>query len=154
MAVDFDIEQIKWLEENNFKQGDYEIIGIKESHDLKKKWRSTFLLNIVNENILHRCPICTADGKRGYSYDWHAFSWKLIEAEEIDENKINEKLKDSIGKLFLIWEKCNTHGLIMEVETIKNCDWSEATDIYIFNETFKWTIVVTHEGWVYSKSIG
>ncbi len=143
-------EQKLWLEENNIAPNEYEILDISKTEALKKKWISVFIPHVKNYEILHRCPVCSSEDKR--SYNWHAFSYNLVEAKEVNKNFFKEKLADYNKKLCLIWEECNSHGLGINSEIIRRCKWTN-TDIYIFDDTLTWTFVVTHEEWYYYKEL-
>lgn len=140
------IEQKIWLKENNFIPEDYKIIGARETLELRNKWRLFFISGVNNKGILHKCSVCNKEGER--SYDWHAFSYKEVGAKEVKGDFLRGKLSFINKELYLLWEECNTLGLIMKSNLIKNCKWTN-TDIYIFDATFEWSFVVTHEGWFY-----
>ena len=137
-------EQKKWLEENKITPNQYEILDIPKTDELKKKWRLSFISDIKQIEKLHKCPLCYKSDERLYSYDWHAFSWKLIEAKEVDKDFLSEKLKGYNKDLYLLWEECFSHGLVMSSEIVRNCKWIN-TDIYIFDDSFKWTFVAPHD---------
>jgi len=145
-------EQNKWLEENKITPDQYEILDVPKTDELKKKWRASFISGVEQKEILHKCPFCYKSNVRLFSYDWHAFSHKLVEAKEVAKDFLSEKLKGYNKDLYLLWEECESHGLVMSSEIVRHCKWTN-TDIYIFDDSFKWTFVVTHEEWYYYKEL-
>jgi len=144
-------EQKVWLKENNLSSIDYTILDMATTEELKRKWKSTFIPNVKNDKVLHKCPVCSKDDKR--SFNWHAFSYKEVEAKEVYRNFLKEKLEYyKKTDLYLVWEECDTHGLIISSKVVKDCKWTN-TDVYIFDSTFRWTFVVTHEEWFYYKEL-
>ena len=141
-------EQREWLKRNKIAPNRYEVLDIPRTDELKKKWRATFISGVKEKR--HKCPFCSQTVKR--SFDWYAFSWKLVEAQEVDKDFLHEKLKDYNKDLYLLWEECCSHGLVMSSEIVRNCKWTN-TDIYIFDNSFKWTFVATHEELYYYKEI-
>jgi hypothetical protein len=145
-----DREQKNWLEENDIAPYQYEILYIPKTEELKKKWRSTFIPDVKQKHILHKCPACTQNTLR--AYDWHAFSWNLVKAQEVDKDFLSRKLKVYDKDVYLLWEECCSHGLVVKSEILRNCKWTN-TDIYIFDDSFKWTFVATHEELYYYKEL-
>lgn len=141
-------EQKIWLKENKLKPSDYKIMEINKTKELRNKWREVFISTIKDKSILHMCPACSRKEMR--SYDWHAFSYEKVKAEKINEDFLSRKLIDKNIDLYLIWEECNASGLIIKSDIIKNCKHT-CTDIYIFDDTFSWTYVATHEEMFFYK---
>ena len=143
-------EQKMWLRQNDLTSRNYKILDVATTVKLRKKWKSSFIPNLKESEILHKCHVCSTDDKR--SYNWHAFSYKEVVAKKVESNFLQKKLKFYKNDLYLVWEECNTHGLIISSRFVKDCRWTN-TDIYIFDNSFKWTFVVTHEEWYYYKEM-
>ena len=142
-------EQEIWLKANNLTQNDYQIIDIIETTRLRNLWRNSFIPNISNKSILHKCRFCDNGDKR--SYDWHAFSYNEVAAKEVDSDFLKNRLSN-YNNNYLLWEECFSYGLIINSQVLRKCLWTN-TDIYIFDNTLAWTFVVTHEEWYYYKEI-
>lgn len=135
-----------WIKENNLSSDSYKVLDKVLTQKLRKKWREIFIPNVGDKKILHKCPACAKENIR--SYDWHVFSYGIVKAKRVSGNFLKEKLASYQADIYLIWEECNSSGLLIDSNILKNCRWTN-TDIYVFDSTFKWTFVVTHEGWFY-----
>jgi hypothetical protein len=83
-----------------------------------------------------------------HSYDWHAFSYHEVAAQAVGADFLRKHEPARRGKWFLLWESCEAPGLVMSSAVVTRCEWTR-TDVYIFDRTFTWTFVATHEGWFY-----
>ncbi|MHB1361489.1 MAG: DUF4275 family protein [Thermoleophilia bacterium] len=146
-------EQERWLKINNFQKTDIEcILDVRETNRLKIEWRKKFIPEVKNPKYLHYCPKCQKPGKEiQRSYDWHSFSFKIVSAERVSGEYLKKIHPENID-VYLYWEECDTNGFIMNFDKIRRCKWT-TTDIYIFDKSFSWTFVATHEDWFFYKKV-
>lgn len=108
----------------------------EESHDfIINKWEQTFVQRLSDEE------------KKEIYYDqfkWHIFSYEKRECLEgtLARSAFDNQLKDNLLIMFqrlpLVYQYNNAKKVVSE-------DFDSQQDIYIFDRTFTWTYVQTHE---------
>lgn len=105
-----------------------------KKHLLIKKWDCTFAKNVDPE---------TKEQIYMVQYLWHIFSYKKKAAQEGTKaistfNKIPKK------KIYIFYQHRDEAYMINEASTIKFKHLAKEEDIYIVDELFQWTFVITH----------
>jgi hypothetical protein len=133
-----------------------DIIEGKRANELREKYISHFINNnsdIYKMNIYEKKKC--SDGFYYSGYLWETF----MSAKEIDENALLEELKQKINKLYILWDlhskdkieirnywrfprEAVLHGMTKDI--VLGLEYLPE-DIYIFNETFEWSLILTHE---------
>ena len=107
--------------------------------EIKYKWLEKFASNISDEDKEEHI---TSSG----NYLWHIFSWNYAEAIVGDKARIEfEKLR--VKKMYSFNQFDNDEEIIKEHNelTLEFIENELVDDIYLFDESFKWTYVNTHE---------
>ncbi len=141
-------EQMIWLNKNDLEPRDYNMVDRETAQNIRRQWRRQFIDDVQNYDILHKCSSCT--GSPSNSYDWHAFTFSESYAQNVDETFVKRRLSTYYGPVYLMWEACDAPVIIMQSRLASKLEW-EGMDIYIFDINIQWTIIVTHEGWMFYK---
>lgn len=104
------------------------------SLQLQRKWDKTF-------------ATLTEDEKRAiyfYSYRWHICSYDKVSC--LDSQAAREAF-DKVKKstLFFMYEHARNVQTFQHASTMTSTDLDSQDDIYVFDETFSWTYIHTHE---------
>lgn len=108
---------------------------IKNHSSIKAKWSKIFSSSVTKEE------------KRKVffnQYRWHLFSYEVLSAikEEAARKAFDEVAKT---KVYAFYQHKNDAFLIENAQLLKSSDFDLDYDIYIFDETGKWTYIHTHE---------
>lgn len=125
----------EYLYNKNLQDKRVVISDTEDSEELIKRWDRTFAKNI-NEN-----------DKRDIYYDqfkWHIFSYEKQECLEEEEarNAFNAVEKQD---LYIMYQGVTSVLLYLNASELVAENFDSQQDIYIFDKSFSWTYVNTHE---------
>ena len=105
------------------------------SSQLKDKWKQAFIKDLTEE-IKREIYI--------HQFLWHTFSYDKLDAKEKSKARqaFNRKKKSSV---YVFFQNKEETYYIANAQNLKASDFDYDYDVYILDESFKWTYIRTHE---------
>ncbi len=109
---------------------------IMNKNEFENKWIKAFASNVSKEDLDLRVY---DEG----NYLWHIFSWELVKCKEGDEaRKAFDELVNKKALIIQMWYDEETKPLSPDS---KSSDFDNMQEVFIVDNEFEWTYVVTHE---------
>ncbi|MER1986651.1 MAG: DUF4275 family protein [Solibacillus sp.] len=105
----------------------------------RKRWEDCFVshLNQAEKEAIYLYK---------YGYLWHVFSYeKQACLQKMDANEAFDAVKKTTCYIF--YQHSSDVLLVERAAALKAVDFADEQDVYIVDEDFTWTYVVTHEGY-------